>query len=115
VRWFDDPEYMAVLARSASLERRVGLVLFGTIAGARQVVKVHAVVGPDREVLEMLLRAVRQMAETSGERMIVCELPEDAAFALVDEALGASGYAEEGRVPDFVRDGVALRMMVCRA
>jgi hypothetical protein len=55
------------------------------------------------------------MAESSGERMIVCELPDEPAFVLVAEALGESEYLEEGRVPDFVRDGVALRLMVWRA
>ena len=109
---FEDPEYMALLAFGEDAAHPVGLVLFGTVAGARALVKVHGVVAPDREPAMALLDAVRQASEHSGERMIVCELPDDAPFAVAAEALEASGYAEEGRVPDFVRDGVALRLLV---
>jgi hypothetical protein len=87
-------------------------VLFGTVAGARSVVKVHGVVAHEPATAIALLDAVRQASERSGERMILCELPEDAPFAVASEALEASGFAEEGRVPDFVRDGVALRLLV---
>lgn len=109
---FEDPEYMALLAFGEDESRLLGLVLFGTVAGARSVVKVHAVVGGEREAAEALLDAVRRASEHSGERMIVCELPDDAPFVVAAEALEASGFAEEGRVSDFVRDGVALRLLV---
>ena len=110
---FEDPEYMALLAFTEDEERRlVGLVLFGTVAGARSVVKVHGVLAHEREPAVALLEAVRRTSEHSGERMIVCEVPDDAPFAVAAEALAADGYVEEGRVPDFVRDGVALRLFV---
>jgi len=111
---FDDPEHMALLAVTGSDAPLVGLVLFGTVAGARAVVKVHGVLGR-RDAAVALLEAVRHASEQSGERMIVCELPDDAPFAAAADALAASGYTEEGRVPDFVRDGVALRLLVRRA
>jgi hypothetical protein len=109
---FDDPEHMALLAFAEGGERLVGLTLFGTVAGAHAVVKIHGVVARERETAVALVDAVRQASEHSGERMIVCELPDDAPFAVASEALEASGFAEEGRVPDFVRDGVALRLFV---
>jgi hypothetical protein len=109
---FDDPEYMALLAFSEGGQRLTGLVLFGTVTGARSVVKVHGVVARERETAIALLDAVREASERSGERMIVSELPDDAPFALASAALEASGFAEEGRVPDFIRDGVALRLFV---
>jgi hypothetical protein len=109
---FDDPEHLALLAFGEDGTRLVGLVLFGTVAGARSVVKVHGVVASAREPAVALLDAVRHASERSGERMIVCELPDDAPFAVAADALAASGFAEEGRVPDFVRDGVALRLLV---
>jgi hypothetical protein len=111
---FEDPEYLALLAFADDPERLLGLVLFGTVAGARAVVKVHGVVACASEAAVALLDAVRQASERSGERMIVCELPDDALFADAAAALEASGYADEGRVPDFVRDGVALRLLVWR-
>ena len=93
-------------------QQLVGLVLFGTVAGARSVVKVHGVVARERDTAIALLNAVLTASEHSGERMIVSELPDDTAFTIASEALEASGFAEEGRVPDFVRDGVALRLFV---
>lgn len=109
---FDDPEFMALLAFIEGEARLVGLVLFGAVAGARSVVKVHGVVAQEPATAVALLDAVRAASEHSGERMIVCELPDDAPFAVASKALEASGFAEEGRVPDFVRDGVALRLLV---
>ncbi len=109
---FEDPEFMALVAFDSDERSLLGLVLFGTVAGAHAVVKVHGVIAPARETAVLLLGAVRQAAEHSGERMIVCEIPDDAPFAVAAEALAASGFTEQGRVPDFVRDGVALRLLV---
>ena len=109
---FEDPEHLALLAFSESEARLLGIVLFGTVAGARAVVKVHGVLAHERGPAIALLDAVRQASEHSGERMIVCELPDDAPFAVAADALEACGFVEEGRVPDFVRDGVALRLLV---
>ena len=109
---FDDPEYMALLACAQPGERLVGLGLFGTVAGARAVVKVHAIVGGDPQAADELLHAVHLASARSGERMLVCELPDDVPFANAARALAANGYAEEGRVADFVCDGVALRLLV---
>lgn len=109
---FEDPEYMALLALDGRETELLGLVLFGTVAGARSVVKVHGVVCRQRDAALALLEAVREASERSGERMIVCELPDDAPFAAAAETLAASGYVEEGRVPDFVTDGVAMRLLV---
>ena len=109
---FDDPEYMALLASSGDEVPLRGLVLFGTVVGAKAVVKVHFVIGRELEAAVALIEAVRATSEHSGERMIVCELPDDAPLAMAAAALEAGGYAEEGRVPDFVTDGVALRLLV---
>jgi hypothetical protein len=111
---FDDPEHMALLALDSGDDVR-GLALFGSVAGARQVVKLHAILGDDLGVMHALLDAVQRIADGSHERMIVCELPDDTHFLLAAEALGECEYLEEGRVPDFVRDGVALRLMVRRS
>ena len=111
---FEDPEFLCLLAEHAPTSLPNGVVLFGTVAGARLVVKVHAVASADARVMHALLDAVRDACVQSGERMIVCELPHDTPFALASGALVASGFHEEGRVEDFVRDGVALRLMVWR-
>ena len=109
---FEDPEYMALLALDGEPQRIVGIAVFGTVTGAHAVVKLHGVITSDLAAAQALVGAVRQASEHSGERMIVCELPDDPVFATAVAALEAGGFTEEGRVPDFVRDGVALRLFV---
>jgi hypothetical protein len=111
---FEDPEFLCLLAAPGESDPPTGLVLFGAALGARLVTKVHAVVAPDPRVQLALLDAVREMCVRSGERLVVCELPHDAPFDVAGVALLASGFSEEGRIEDFVREGVALRLLVWR-
>ena len=111
---FEDPEFLCLLAEQAEIGGIDGFVLFGTVLGARLATKVHAVVAPDPRVQLALLDAVRATCARSGERLVVCELPHDTPFDVAAVALVASGYREEGRVEDFVREGVALRLLVWR-
>jgi len=111
---FEDPEFLCLLAARDVSGPPDGLVLFGTVLGARLATKVHAVVAPDPRVQLALLDVVRETCVRSRERLIVCELPHDAPFDVAGVALVASGYREEGRIEDFVRDGVALRLLVWR-
>lgn len=111
---FEDPEFLCLLSATEDSDAINGLVLFGTVLGARLATKVHAVVAPDPRVQLALLDAVRETCTRSGERLVVCELPHDTPFDVAAVALVASGYREEGRIEDFVRDGVALRLLVWR-
>jgi hypothetical protein len=111
---FEDPEFLCLLSATGEPGEVNGLVLFGTVLGARLATKVHAVVAPDPRVQLALLDAVRETCVRSGERLVVCELPHDRPFDLAAVALVASGYREEGRIEDFVRDGIALRLLVWR-
>ena len=111
---FDDPEFLCLLAAPGATDPPVGLVLFGTVLGARLVTKIHAVIAADPRVQVALLDAVRETCVRSGERLVVCELPHDAPFDVSGVALVARGFREEGRIDDLVRDGVALRLLVWR-
>jgi len=111
---FEDPEFLCLLAAPGESDPPVGLVLFGTVLGARLVTKIHAVVAADPRVQLALVEAVRETCVRSGERLVVCELPHDVPFEVTGVALVASGFREEGRIDDFVRDGVALRLLVWR-
>jgi hypothetical protein len=111
---FEDPEFLCLLASPAEGDALDGLVLFGTVLGARLASKVHAVVAADPRVQLALLDAVRETCVRSRERLVVCELPRDTPFDVAAVALVASGYREEGRIEDFVREGVALRLLVWR-
>jgi hypothetical protein len=111
---FEDPEYMALLAVDAVDDTLLALALFGTVAGARQCVKVHAVIGSDEPAMSVLVAGIAEVSRSSGERLAVCELPDEAVWTASAAALLANGYHEEGRVPDYVRDDVALRLLVWR-
>ena len=111
---FEDPEYLCLLAAPADGDAPNGLVLFGTVLGARLATKVHGVLASDPRVQLALLDAVRETCVRSRERLVVCELPHDAPFDVAGVALLASGYRVEGHIEDFVREGVALRLFVWR-
>jgi hypothetical protein len=111
---FEDPEFLCLLAAPGEDDPLDGLVLFGTILGARLATKVHAVVSPDPRVQLALVDAVRETCLHSGERLVICELPNEPPFDVSAIALVARGFREEGRVEDLVRDGVALRLFVWR-
>ena len=111
---FEDPEFLCLLAAPGESDPPTGLVLFGTVLGARLVTKIHAVVAADPRVQLALLDAVRETCVRSGERLVLCELPHDPPFDVTGVALLASAFREEGRIDDFVREGVALRLLVWR-
>jgi ribosomal protein S18 acetylase RimI-like enzyme len=106
----DDPEHRAlVIARDGMV---AGLALFGEVAGAEGVVRIHGAlllgsvdVG---DVGQRLIDAVVDTARASRSRLLVAELPDDPALGAMFGLLRAHGFVEESRVPDFYRDGVAL-------
>ena len=112
---FEDPEYMALLAAEPGSRQVVGLAMFGAVAGAKQVTKIHALLGDDAATCSALADAVRTVASESGERMVVAEVPDDPAFHDPIAALTTSGFRAEGRVDDFVADGVGLHFLGWRA
>ena len=112
---FEDPEYMALLAAVPVSGQLVGVVMFGAVAGAHRVSKLHVLLGDDEATCAILAMAVRTVASDSGERMVVAEVPDDAVFRPAIAALRGSGFDEEARVADFVADGLGLRFLVWRA
>jgi hypothetical protein len=111
---FEDPEYMAVLAGAPGSSHLCGLAMFGAVAGAQRVTKLHVLLGDDGGTCAALASAVRTMASESGERMVVAEVPDDPAFHQAVITLRDGGFHEEARVDDFVADGLGLRFLVWR-
>jgi hypothetical protein len=109
---FEDPEYLAVLAERDHAV--VALALFGAVSGARQCTKLHVLAGADPAALEALAEGIAGVCAEAGERLVVAELPDDLPYARAAEALTAAGFRDEGRVDDYVADGVALRLLVWR-
>jgi ribosomal protein S18 acetylase RimI-like enzyme len=88
------------------------LVLFGLVAGTQGAARLHALVvdrSVDRQdVGGRLTDDAAAAAAAAGARLLLAEMPDDAAFAGVWTLLLRRGFHEEARVPDFFRDGVAL-------
>jgi ribosomal protein S18 acetylase RimI-like enzyme len=111
-RGHDEEHRALVIARDGTV---AALALFGSVAGAVGLSKVHAaLVAPSvslSDVGQRLVRAVLDEARRDGARFIVAELPDDPVMGQARSLLSAVGFEEEARVPDFYRDGVALTLL----
>jgi len=88
------------------------LALFGPVAGASgawhlRMMLLAPRVEP-REVGRAMIDGVVQHVQREDARLLMAELPADAVLGRTLSLLRASGFHQEGRVPDFYRDGVAL-------
>lgn len=105
-----DPESRAlIMERDGTV---ASLALFGPVAGAQRAWSLDAILlAPEvglRDVGRVLIDAVVGVVRGEGARLLVAELPADAAIGRSLSLLRANGFKEEGRVRDFYRDGVAL-------
>lgn len=103
----DDPECRALVAG----DEPSAVALFGFVAGATGVAKIHALAGDDRSELRSLARAVRG----TDIRLVVCEFAGDAVFGVTGQILQELGFEEDGRVANFFRDGVDLVVLTWRS
>ena len=91
-----------------------GVVLFGPVAGANGVIKIHALVGMDRDAMVILVDGLTREPGVRAARMIVCEIADDPTCAMAASAMLACGFTRDGRVEDFFADGVNLDLLVRR-
>lgn len=88
------------------------LALFGSVPGAANTWKLHTVLlAPRVEVRDVggtMVDAVVERVRALGGRLLVAELPADAAYGRTLSLLRANDFHQEGRIVDFYRDGVAL-------
>lgn len=88
------------------------LALFGRVAGAVNVWIIRTIlIAPRVDLREMGRAMVDGVIETirlRGGRLLVAELPDDTAYGQTFSLLRANGFDQEGRIPDYFRDGVAL-------
>ena len=105
-----DPESRAlVIERDGTV---AALALYGPVAGAADAWKLSILltaphVAP-RDVGRAILDAVIDAVRRDGARLLVAELPADAALGRSLSLLRANGFDQEARIPDFYREGVAL-------
>lgn len=105
----EDPESLVLVA--ARDGEPVGVAVFGVVSGSRAgrlgFVTVHA--GARRQgVASALVDAVAGELARRGAAMMVAELADAPALAPAQAFLARRGFAREGSVRDFYRDGVSL-------
>lgn len=93
-----------------------GVAVYGWVGGAERTGRLHFVIAeaalPDAEGTGALMcRRAAELLVAAGARLVVAELPDDPATGWMLEAVRGAGWSEEGRVPDFYRDGVALLLL----
>lgn len=90
------------------------VVLLGPVAGASGVIRIHALVGANRDAMMMLVDGLMLQRQVRAARMIVCEIADDPSSAMAASALLACGFTRDGRVENFFADGVNLDLLVRR-
>ena len=105
-----DPEVQSfVIERDGTV---AALALFGAVAGAQGTWKLHMMLLAERidprEVGGAMIEAVVATARSAGARLLAAELPGDPVMGRVLSLLRASSFRQEGRIPHFFRDEVAM-------
>lgn len=109
----DSDEYRAVGAHDGS--SLIGFVVFGEIAGAIGAGRIY-VVGVETAarrhgIATALVEAACIELQSRGSRFAVIELPEEPSLASGLALAHRIGFRGEGRVSDYVRDGVGLLLL----
>lgn len=92
--------------------RVVGVAVFGLVPGAEGAGKMHGMaVAPEAQrqgVARALIEAFVAELARRGARFVLVEFPDAAELASGRTLLQHAKFAEESRVPDYFRDGIAL-------
>ena len=105
-----DPEVASLIVERDGTV--AALALFGPVAGAQHTWKLYSLLLAERvdprRMGGTMIDAVIAAVKKAGARMLMAELPADPAIGKVISLLRANGFKQEGRIPDFFRDDVAL-------
>ena len=106
-------EYRALVAVEATA--LAGLVVFGETAGARGAGRIYFVAVDARTRRSGIATALAEAAcrdlTERGARFVLIEMPDDPRMAAARLAAKQAGFREEGRVADYLRDGVSLLLL----
>jgi ribosomal protein S18 acetylase RimI-like enzyme len=90
----------------------IGVAVYGEVAGAAGAGKMHGMaVSSDARrhgVARLLIEALVDDLAARGARFVLVEFPDAPELAVGRTLLEHSRFAEESRIPDFFRDGIAL-------
>lgn len=106
----DHPETRAlIIERDGTV---AALALYGPVAGAKGTWKLATLLIAERveprEIGRAIIEACVAAARHAAARLLVAELPADPVLGKTLTLLRANGFRQEGRVPDYFREGVAL-------
>ena len=106
-------EYRAVVAAEGSA--LAGLIVFGETAGARGAGRIHLIAVDAHTRRRGIATALVQSAcgdlAARGARFVAIEIPDDRRLDGARFAAERTGFHEEARVADYVRDGVSLLLL----
>jgi ribosomal protein S18 acetylase RimI-like enzyme len=92
--------------------RVVGVAVFGLVAGAEGAGKMHGMaVAPEAQrhgIARMLIEAFTEDLSRRGARFVLVEFPDAPELSGGRTLLQQAKFAEESRVRDYFRDGIAL-------
>ena len=98
-----------VIARDGTL---AALALFGPVSGASGAWDLNLLLTAagieGRDVGVPLITAILAEIRVSAGRFLLAELPADPVIGSTLTLLRRNGFRQEGRIPDFFREGVAL-------
>ena len=106
-------EYRALIARDNTAV--IGLIVFGEIAGAVGAGRIYfvAVHGGVRRrgIGSALIEAACTQLRSAGARFVAIEMPEEPRLDAARAVALRMGFLPEGRVSDYVREGVSLVLL----
>ncbi len=106
-------EYRGIVAHEG--QAIVGFIVFGEIAGAHGAGRVYFVAvdatARRRGIATALMEAACADLHARGSRFAVIELPEEPSLASGLALAQRTGFREEGRVSEYVRDDVGLLLL----
>lgn len=90
------------------------VAVYGAVAGTIGTARLYAVApsgGSARSQGFVALTSAIAQLKGEGARLVIAELPDDTACEGMRKLLLESGFREESRVDDLIRDGVALTFL----
>ena len=106
-------EYLALVAAEESA--LAGLIVFGETAGARGAGRIYFIAvdasSRRRGVATALAEAACRDLTERGARFVMIELPDDPHLAGARLVAEHAGFREQGRIADYLSDGVSLLLL----
>lgn len=109
----NDPEARGLVSATADGTVR-GVLLYGWVAGASGVIRLHLLAGHSVDALGELITAMRAVDSPVRPRIFLCELPVEPETVAAARAIASAGFTREAVIADYFADGIGLDILVLR-